>query len=88
MQCLLEEANQFCFSLKSYQDTKIAKYFVIAKCYYIVKFVYVYQVTPSLTWIGISSFRVALTLNCWWLCWSGCLAYNIESAIKFAILGK
>ena len=49
MQCLLEEANQFCFSLKSYQDNKIAKYFVIAKCYYIVKFVYVYQVTPSLT---------------------------------------
>ena len=26
-ECLFEKVNQFYFSLKSYQDTKIAKYF-------------------------------------------------------------
>ena len=29
MQCLFEKVNQFHLSLKSYQDTKIAKYFSV-----------------------------------------------------------
>ena len=37
---------------KSYQNTEIAKYFGV-KCYCIIRSIYVFQVTPSLTWIGI-----------------------------------
>ena len=56
-----EEVRQFYLSLKSFQTTKIGIYFgVLLKCYCIIKFVYVYQVTPNLTWIGISFFSRSL----------------------------
>ena len=52
MHCLFEDVNHFYLSIKGHQDTKIAKYFGV-KCYGITKYVYVYQITPCLTWIGI-----------------------------------
>ena len=36
----------------------------------------------------LSFFKIAFTLNCLLLCVLGCLTYNIESAIAFAILEK
>ena len=55
------------------------------KCYCIIKLAYVYQVTPSLTWIGIFFFQIvfiSFTLNCLLLCLLGCFIYNIECAIN------
>ena len=82
-----EPGLSFSKKLSSYQDTKIAKYFWV---YYIIKFVYAYQVTPSLTWIEIFFFflQIAFTLNCWLLSLLGCVTYNIERATTFAILVK
>ena len=62
---------------------------MVFKCYCIIKFVYVYQVAPSLIWIGIFFFQ-----DCFYITLLiimsiiGCLACNIESAITFAILEK
>ena len=55
------------------------------KYYCIIKLAYVYQVTPSLTWIGIFFFQIvfiSFTLNCRLLCLLGCFIYNIECAIN------
>ena len=56
MQYLFEEVRQFYLSLKSFPDTK-KRNTLVFKCYGIIKFIYVYQVTPSLTWIGIFFFH-------------------------------
>ena len=47
---LFERVNQFHLSLKSFEDTKKRNTFEF-KYYCIIKFVYVYQVTPNLTWM-------------------------------------
>ena len=92
MHCLFEKANQVYLSLKSYHVIKIPKWrnTFEFKCYCIIKFVYAYQVTPSLTWIVIFFFfcKIAFTLNCWLLSLLGCVTYNIERATTFAILVK
>ena len=78
-------------SLKYFQDTKLMKYFFEFNYYCIIKFVYVYQVTPSLTWIGIFLFIfaiIAFTLNGWLLYIVGSVMYNIERTTTFAILEK
>ena len=70
------------------------------KCYCIIKFLYVYQVTPSLTWIGIyfcfrDCFYITLLIMFirmfgiqYWKCNSICNSWKIKEKLKGIILDK
>ena len=87
MKCLFEEVHQFYFSPKSFQIPK-ERNTLVFKCYCIIKFVYVYQVTPSLALIGIFFIHDCFYITLLIIMFIRCLTYSIESEIALAIFEK
>ena len=84
MQCLFEEINQFYLSLEIYQDTKIAKYFAVFKCYCIIKFVHLHKV---MDWnLFFNCFYIKLLIIIFISMFDK--QCSTESAITFAIFEK
>ena len=83
MQYLFKKVNQLNISLKSYQDTKIAKHFpfIALSNFYMLS-------GHSQFIILFFFFNIAFTLIWSLPCLFRCLTYNIESAVAFALLKK
>ena len=91
MKYLFEELPVLFFSkkLSRYQNSEILWCLNICPLSNLYMYLYVYQVTLSLTWIGVSffqdSFYITLLIIIFII---ECLKSNIKSAIPFAILEK
>ena len=91
MKYLFEELPVLFFSkkLSRYQNSEILWCLNISPLSNLYMYLYVYQVTLSLTWIGVSffqdSFYITLLIIIFII---ECLTSNIKSAIPFAILEK